>query len=543
MSLTIYRYDIVTRYNATMNQTISTTPTAVTVYQDRARVVRSGSAELTTEITHLVIEELPLTLNVDSVRVNGRGTARVRIRGVDVGQRNYRDVPAEKVRTLTEQIEDVQDGLRAVADDKATQQAQQTYLDGIRQQTEQFARGLALGRTDVEKQVELLTFLQGQDVQVREQVRLLDQRERELQKTLQHLQAELKQHMSAGSKQRYRATVEVEVLEDGNFSAELTYVVNRAVWQPLYDVRLTESNAIVLTQLAQVMQRSGEDWENVALTLSTARPALNQRKPELKTWYINEFVPPPSPAPRQMAKASRVRAAKPMMMADAAPMAMQEEVAEAEVITAEVNTTGAAVTFRLSGGSDIPGDGSARKVTVGEFELNPKLDYAAVPKHTDSVFRRATVQNKTGAPLLRGQVSLFAEGEFIGRNQLPHIAPNDDIEFLLGVEDRITVERELVKRQTDKRFMRDRRKIAYGYKITLKNLLPTPATVTVEDHIPVPRHESITVKLESVRPAPMEQTDMNMLKWEVGLAAESEQIITYEYSVEHPREMNVKGLL
>ena len=149
---------------------------------------------------------------------------------------------------------------------------------------------------------------------------------------------------------------------------------------------------------------------------------------------------------------------------------MMEEMAfEAEVVTAQVNTSGAAVTYQLSGSSNIPGDGSTRKVTIGEHELNPKLDYTAVPKYTDSVFRRATVQNRTGAPLLQGQVSLFVDGEFIGRNQLPFTAPNDEIEFLLGVEDRITVERELVKRQTDKRFMRDRRKTSYGYKITLKN--------------------------------------------------------------------------
>jgi uncharacterized protein (TIGR02231 family) len=234
---------------------------------------------------------------------------------------------------------------------------------------------------------------------------------------------------------------------------------------------------------------------------------------------------------------AKVRSAAPMATAS------REAVFEAEVVTAEINTSGVAVTFRLSGSSDVPGDGSSRKVTIGEHELDPKLDYAAVPKHTDSVFRRATVPNKTGAPLLQGQVSLFAAGEFIGRNQLPFTAPNDDIEFLLGVEDRITVERELVKRQTDKRFMRDRRKTGYGYKIKLKNLLPTAALVTVEDHIPVPRHEEITVKLESVRPAPTEQSELNLLKWELRLAAESEQTITYEYSVEHPREMNVTGLV
>ena len=42
-------------------------------------------------------------------------------------------------------------------------------------------------------------------------------------------------------------------------------------------------------QIGEVRQRTGEDWSNVRLTLSTARPSVSARLPELDPWFI-EFV-------------------------------------------------------------------------------------------------------------------------------------------------------------------------------------------------------------------------------------------------------------
>ena len=139
-------------------------------------------------------------------------------------------------------------------------------------------------------------------------------------------------------------------------------------------------------------------------------------------------------------------------------------------------------------------------------------------------------------------MNLFVGGEFIGRNQLPFTARGDEIELLLGVEERVTVERELLKRSVDKRMLRDKRVTRYGYKIAIKNLLDQAVTVAVEDQIPVSRHEAIKVNMESIRPQPSEHSALNLVKWRLDIRPKAESVINYEYSVEHPREMNVSGL-
>ncbi len=519
----------------------------VTVYPDRARVSGLGSCELAAGLHRLVVPGLPPTMDTNSIRVRGSGTAVVRLLGVEVTRQFFEESPVETVRALESQIEEVQDALRVLEDQKAGWQAHGTYLDGIRQATAEFAKGLSRGKTTVAEQQQVIAFLQEQDEIMRTAVRQLEQEQRTLTRRLQKLQQELKQIKSTKPPQQYQAHIEVEVISDGRFQPEVSYVVSQAGWQPLYDIRLLEENgryALEINYLAQITQRSGQAWSQVNLAVSTARPALNQKLPQIQPWFIREYQPP---QPRQL-----VRAAQPapavakmeMMAADAAPEPqMAEESFAAEVVTADVQSEGTAVTFRAPGQTDIPNDGSPHKTTLQQFRLEPKLDYLTIPKFSDAVFRRATVDYEQAGPLLPGAASLFVGEEYIGQTQIKFTAQGDEVELLLGVEDRITVERKLAKRDADKKLLRDQRQLRYGYTIELKNLLKTAVQVVVKDHIPVSRHEQIKVKLEDVKPQPAERTELNLLEWQLSLASGVTETIRYEYTVEHPRNLNVVGLL
>jgi uncharacterized protein (TIGR02231 family) len=391
----------------------------------------------------------------------------------------------------------------------------------------------------LDDQRQLLTFWQAQDDGVRQQLRQLTGQQREVQARLQKLRQDLDALHSAQPRQRFQAQVEIEVLAAGSFLPTVSYVVQNAGWQPLYDLRLRENGRFLeLSTLASITQNSGQDWNGVALTVSTARPALNQRLPQLKPWYVDVYRPP-QPLPRGGQLRSMAAEAAPAPMPAAMPMA---KMAEAEVVVAEVEQVGSAVVFRIAGQTTVPSDGSPHKTAVSELRFAAQVDYLAVPRHTDAVFRRAKVNNDGSSPLLAGEANLFVEDEFIGKTQLGYTPLNGELELLLGVEERIAVTRELARREVDKRFMSDKRRLRYGYKLELKNLLETAVTVVVQDQIPVSRHEEIKIKLEQVSPAITEQSELNMLEWRLSLAVNETKTILYEYAVEHPREMDVMGL-
>jgi uncharacterized protein (TIGR02231 family) len=526
---------------------------AVTVYPDRARVTVSGQVEVTPGIHQLLFEELPLVLDPASIRAGGKGTAQVRLLGVDLNRAHYEETPAEKVRQLEEQIERLQDELRVLADQKEGLAAQAAYLAGLRQATAEYARGLSRGKTTVEDQARLTAFLGERDGEIRASLRQITQQERGLQRRLDKLLRELKDLQTARPRQRYRAKIEVEVLSDGVFKPELSYVVTQAGWRPLYDLRLHEENGdsgapgrqLEVSYLAHVQQNTGQDWPAVELTVSTARPALNQRLPELHPWYLDFYTPSPPVAPSPAPRVDRVAGAPAQMMKAASAMAMEEAVPEvaAEVAMGQVQDRGTSVSFRIPGQTDIPSDGSPHKTTINRFSLDASLDYLAVPKHTDAVFRRVTVHNTGPSPLLMGQASLFAGDEFIGSNQLEYAAVDQEIELLFGVEERLTVERELSRRDVDKALLRDKRQLRYGYRIEVHNLLAREVQIEVHDQLPVARHEEIKIKLEHMSPEPAERSDLNLMEWHLTLPPSGRQVIAYEFLVEHPRDKRIVGLI
>jgi uncharacterized protein (TIGR02231 family) len=524
---------------------------AITIYLDRARVTRGGTAALELGNHHLEISELPLGLDPASVRTSARGAAHAHLLGVDVRRDFYVESPAEYVRELETKSESLEDEMHGLDAQVQLLTQERTILNDLASQTEIYARGLAYGKTSAETQMALLDGLRNRSEGLNADLRNLAVRRRDQERRLQKLRNELEQLRGAKGRERYTAVVEVEVTQAGDLTVELTYVVSGAGWQPLYDMRLLEENEepmLEVSYLAQVTQHTGEDWSNAALTLSTARPALAGTLPDLDPWYIG----PIRAARRLEAKASaRMRAAP-----AAPPPALQEFTAgamiedeksiadqvEAQAVMATVKTEGAAVTYQVPGNVTVPADGAPHKVTVARFELAPELDYVAAPKLIEVAYRRAKIPNDSSYTLLPGPANLFAGDEFIGATELELVAPQGEIELYLGADDRVKVERELKQREVDKRLIGDRRRLHYAYEITLENLLSTETKITLHDQLPVPRHEDIKVKLISAEPQATEHTDLGLLRWELSLASKEKRTVRFDFVVEHSRAMDIMGL-
>ncbi len=525
---------------------LRTTITAVVIYPDRARVTRSGAATLEVGVQRLEVHELPPTLDPASVRASARGTARARLLGVDVQRAFYSETPTERVRDLEGQLEALQDEMAALDARLTLLKEERESLRGLARASEAYARGLAYGKTTAADQMALLERLRLRAEEVDGALLELGVQRREMERRLAKLQRELEQLHGARGRERYTAVVEVDVQQAGDLTVELVGMVTNAGWTPLYDLRLLEGEQISLEvgYLAQVTQRSGEDWADVALALSTARPALAATIPELKPWYIGMPLPPPAPPQARAMKMHAAMAPAPAAETMAPGAGMVEEPAQAlaEEVTATVDTSGTAVTYLVPGTVTVPTDGAPHKVTVARYALEPKLDYVSAPKLVAAAYRRAQVNNDSPYTLLPGAVNLFAGEEFIGATRLELTAPGGELELYLGVDDRVRVERELKRRDVDKKFIGDRRRLVYGYEIKLKNLLPVEASVTLHDQVPVPRHEEIKVRLELAEPKPIEQSELGLLRWQLLLKPGEERKVRFDLTVEHPRNMPVSGL-
>lgn len=525
-------------------QSIASQIVAVTVYPDRARITRRGQVALQLGMQSLEIPDLPLRTLTDSVRTSARGTAQARLMGVQVQRTFFTEAPQEQVRELEQQIEAISDQISGLEIRAASVEDSRIAVTALLSETNTYALALASGETDIETQLDLFEHLRARSNQLAEENQAIGIQKREAERQLQKLQNELNLRRKSPRREQYAAQIEVEVLQAGDLQVDLTYVVLNAGWQPLYDLRLDQPGgapaSLELAYLAQIAQTTGEDWQDVTLTLSTARPALSGTIPELHPWTIRPLPPPPE----RVRSVRLSKAPAEFDEAGIAPMAAAPASIEApaeEALTA-VDDRGAAVTYQVPGKITAPADGAPHKVVVARIHLHPELDYVSAPRLVQAVYRRAKLTNDSRYTLLPGKANLYSGEEYIGATDLELTAPNGEIELYLGVDDRIKVERELKRRDVDKRLIGGKRRLQYGYQIEIENARPDEIRLMIQDQIPVAGHEDIKVRLESATPKPDRQTELNLLEWDFTLPSQARQNVRFDFSVEYPQDLTVIGL-
>jgi uncharacterized protein (TIGR02231 family) len=224
------------------------------------------------------------------------------------------------------------------------------------------------------------------------------------------------------------------------------------------------------------------------------------------------------------------------MAADAAEFAVQ---VTDGVATVEQGV--AAATYRPARPVAVPADGAAHRATVAVLELPAALDYITAPVRAPEAHLRAVVVNESPHTLLPGRAAVFHGGDFVGAIDVPTWAPGEEVELALGVDDRIRVERELVRRTAGRAALSAARRRDVEHRITVANHSPRPARVTVLDQIPVARDEGITVRETVAEPPPAERTELGLLTWRLELPPGGRAAVTLGVRVELARGVELAG--
>jgi len=532
-----------------VRKTVETEIVAVTVYTDQALVNRRGIIALTGLERELEITQIPATIETESVRVSGTGEVAVRLLGVSTERVFSTEPSAERLIHLTRQIEQLEaewNLLQAQIDALALQSK---FIEGLREKTEEpFAQSLSRKNLSLSETLDFLNFLGSQYSEYAISTAEYKVQQQELDKQLQVLRQQLQQIQTPHPKESFSLSVAIEPGGAGNFELEVSYVVSSASWTPLYDLQAsTSSNCINLAYLAEVTQNTGEDWTDVSLTLSTAKPGLGILPPKLEPWYIDVLRP---------LELTRMRRLSPLQVASVAMPAPasgenqttidteqpEENLVLAETLVAEVSREGSAATFKLSSGGNIPSDGAPHKTTIFHDDFPCSFEYVAVPRSLSFAYLQANVKNSTsGVTLLPGKANIFRDNTFVGITQLENVAPGQEFTLNLGIDEGLKIERNLVERQVDKKLIGNNRKITYGYQIVITNLQNQEANLKLTEQLPVSRNEQIKVRLSRSNPQ-IQLGEMGILEWAFTLPAHAIREIYYQFTVEHPPELTVVGL-
>ncbi|KAF8989094.1 hypothetical protein BDQ17DRAFT_1373562 [Cyathus striatus] len=291
-----------------------------------------------------------------------------------------------------------------------------------------------------------------------------------------------KEHPLADGK---TATVGVFSESEEEIEFSLHYAVTQAGWTPVYDVRVnTESKekCIKLVYKASVTQRTGEEWKDAHLTLETSLPQFNVNMPLLTPWKLF-FVTTETPSPYGVrGGVDNTRFRRRALVHDN-PM-------DAYAIA----------TFEVPESRTILGDGTVHKVTVTELELDGELKWVSIPTTKDvRMHWTAIVHNDSDYPLLKGAASVYVNGSFTARSEIPHVSPQERFNCALGVDPSIhVIYHPRDKKRSQSGFYTKSNNHIFEQRISLVNAKSCAVTnVKIIDHIPVSEESTISVKLLS----------------------------------------------
>jgi uncharacterized protein (TIGR02231 family) len=151
---------------------------------------------------------------------------------------------------------------------------------------------------------------------------------------------------------------------------------------------------------------------------------------------------------------------------------------------------------------DVSADGVFHTVPLDSREAPCELRYVVVPREDRSVYRQASIENPSRAPMLPGPVEVYIDGDFVLQSSLPTVAPRERFELGLGVEQAIVCARNTHYRE--ERSGGDvvaTTELRHRLEIELRNQLGRSIACEVRERIPQPAPEAeVVVEEGEVRP-------------------------------------------
>jgi hypothetical protein len=262
----------------------------VTVYNDRARVVRKAKLAVKKGIHKLKFPELPGAIMTDTVRVVSKQVSVLRIEVIPIQKERFAldqvEVQVERLEKLTSQIE-LLDAKRQVA---SLELGLLSRLSPKTAPAEHLRKDLPAFVVVPKQWKVVLDFLEDRKNKVRDRIRKLDLEKQKQNQLINALRQELNQYNTGGfSDRKIQVVAIVESKKNVSADLELEYFAGGASWWPKYNLYfMPKVKKIRLQTSGHIRQATGEDWNNVAIHLSTAIPGHGIELPKLLTWTLGE---------------------------------------------------------------------------------------------------------------------------------------------------------------------------------------------------------------------------------------------------------------
>lgn len=514
---------------------------SVTVYADRAMVTRNAEVTLTEGDVSLVFTGLPASLDDNSLQVWGVGSAKAVLEGISLEMDPPPAVPEGKVAELENKLTELSDNKKLLENKRKACDARILLLTGVKPELPQDPSSIKLGDfSEITRIIEaVITGLRS----VYAEQRALNAQIRKLNNEIKALEIELARIKNPSGTRTKQVTIALTVKSAGKMTVMISYVVPNAGWRALYDIRaLPDDGKVEITGFAEIIQKTGEDWENVNLAVSTAKPHIWGEAPKVNPIYLVFYAPPPPAPPPPTFYNKALPLSIPESTATDIETESEEGVEETEAVTeiSTVKSEGTSAFFEVKQAKTILSNGEAHRVSITFDSISAEFIHASWPEGMPAAFLKAKMTNLTGHPFVAGKAKVFLGASYIGETAMQVWSPTAEMSLSLGVDQGVKVERKLLNKMEKE--SGGKRVFNYEYRVKVSNFKPKTIKLELYDRIPYSHDADLEIKLEKINPAPVEQKENGIIKWEFSVAQGAEVEAVFSYTVRFPKNREVIGL-
>ncbi len=546
----------------------------VVVYRGQALVTRGLDIELSAGSSKIVVTNLPPAILPESIHAKTKDS--VKVLSVRYRQRAVPEDTREQVKELDQQIKKLERQIYHNERKKGHLDNQWAMFIKLRDFVVE-AKHLELnkGLLDFEPIKNLTNHIQQKGQEYIEQVLQYEDQIDDLKEKLE-LAKQKRAKLKAGRSRTIREAV-LYLYAESKTQASLTisYLVSDASWSPQYNLRAKPDRQSALIEYnALINQTSGENWDNVSVSLSTAQPAMVASPPTLKplTATLIDYSQPQSRRQQtqavqrdqkeagsifreraEQAKKGKEVESKLNTLAQQSQSliltASREEAMELQQQWAEIaRTEGISVTYQLPGKLSIPSRNEQQLAGIASIDAPAEFTLLASPLLTDYVYLQAKLSNESDIIFLQGPATMFRDGRFVGKGHLPLVTKKQTFTTGFGIDSQVQVKRELVDKET--RIQWGNRKDTYTYRIALNNYHSSAVKLKLLDRLPYTMQNNLKIELENAEPQLSEdpeylrtQRKKGILRWDIELEPDTTgreaTVIKYTYSMEYDKSMRI----
>jgi uncharacterized protein (TIGR02231 family) len=498
----------------------------VRLYTDRAEIFRQVSIQLPIGSSNIVVGPFPNSVIADSIRISPETDSPMQIGHFSIQKTYQTQFLDDSIQKQEARVNRFRLKLNSIKDELVNLEHQLNYIENL--SGEKNRSNVAPGPTYWDS---ILEFKATRGKIKRDQHRETFVRFQIAEKEFTVEEKQLADMKVGTKKEAHYIHVSLRSMQSIASHLDISYQIRNTSWKPTYRLRTdTRKKSTVFEYIGQISQKTGEDWENISLELTTSRPSLGTTPPKLRPWVIDY----PSKVFPAVAETFSLKGNR-------RQMAPQQD--SISVMSTKVIQSGVSFTYQVPEKQTIMTGTNNYHSLIFRDRFDAELIYTAIPKNVQSVFLKAKTQNSSPYHLLPGLIKNFVDGSFVGKSRIKNTAPGQKMEMGLGLDESIKVERKLIKKKGGEGgIFNQTEKQRYIFEISLENFKDIPIQIELKDQLPLSYQEEIKVQVNQIKPKPDKTDKQNFLTWKINLAPKEKKMITLDFQVEYPEGKTVQGL-